>query len=212
MNNTVFVAGVGMIPFVKPGAGADPYPVMLAARAAHLALDDAGVNYRQIQQAYVGYVYGDFHLRPAGGSLRNRHDRDSYLQCQQQLFDRFHGALPDGGGQWETGAIKSTLALGFEQMAPGALNYVFNDRPAPLEHFTDEAQRTSGQRAGTHGHPALRQRRSGNTRNATAPAPRRSPRSPRRAGAIRAAQRAGHLPPAGHGGGGAGLARGLRRA
>jgi acetyl-CoA acetyltransferase len=44
----------------------------------------------------------------------------------------------------ESGVVDCALALGFEQMAPGALNYVFNDRPAPLERFTDEAERASG--------------------------------------------------------------------
>ena len=53
----VFVAGVGMIPFAKPGAS-EPYDVMGAAAAVD-ALADAGVAYREVQQAYVGYVYGD---------------------------------------------------------------------------------------------------------------------------------------------------------
>ena len=57
MTSQSHVAGVGMIPFVKPGANA-PYPVM-GAEAARLALADAGVGYDRIQQAYVGYVYGD---------------------------------------------------------------------------------------------------------------------------------------------------------
>ena len=46
-----------MIPFVKPGANA-PNNVM-GAEATKLALDDAGIDYDQIQQAYVGYVCGD---------------------------------------------------------------------------------------------------------------------------------------------------------
>ena len=57
MGRDVFVSGVGMIPFVKPGANA-PYPDM-AAQATRLALADAGVGYDLVQQAYVGYVYGD---------------------------------------------------------------------------------------------------------------------------------------------------------
>src|SRR5688572_31729350 len=57
MTSSVYVAGVGMIPFVKPGANA-PYPVM-GAEATRLALADAGVGYEMIQQAYAGYVYGD---------------------------------------------------------------------------------------------------------------------------------------------------------
>src|SRR5665647_748105 len=57
MSSRAYVAGVGMIQFEKPGANA-PYHVMGAA-ATRLALGDAGVDYGQIQQAYVGYVYGD---------------------------------------------------------------------------------------------------------------------------------------------------------
>ena len=57
MQRPVHVIGVGMIPFTKPGASA-PYTVM-GAQAAKLALDDAAVDYRHVQQAYVGYVYGD---------------------------------------------------------------------------------------------------------------------------------------------------------
>lgn len=53
----VFVAGVGMIPFSKPGKS-DSFDVM-AEQAIGLALREAGVEYRSVQQAYAGYVYGD---------------------------------------------------------------------------------------------------------------------------------------------------------
>ena len=53
----VYVVGVGMVPFTKPGAS-ESYNTM-GAKAARLALDDAGVDYALVQQAYVGYVYGD---------------------------------------------------------------------------------------------------------------------------------------------------------
>ena len=51
------VAGVGMIPFKKPDA-ANVY-VAMGSEAARRALADAGLAYTNIQQAYVGYVYGD---------------------------------------------------------------------------------------------------------------------------------------------------------
>ena len=57
MVNDAVVAGVGMIPFVKPGRGA-VYAEM-GSSAARAALEDAGIDYAQVQQAYVGYVYGD---------------------------------------------------------------------------------------------------------------------------------------------------------
>ena len=52
-----WVVGVGMVPFRKPGASA-PYDAM-GAEATRLALQDAGLDYRDVQQAYAGFVYGD---------------------------------------------------------------------------------------------------------------------------------------------------------
>ena len=57
MNRKVWVAGVGMIPFSKPGAS-EAYTVM-GASAVRQALRDAGLQYDAVQQAYAGYVYGD---------------------------------------------------------------------------------------------------------------------------------------------------------
>ena len=95
---TSFVAGVGMIPFTKPGAN-EPYPQM-AAKATRQALADAGIGYELVQQAYVGYVYGD---STAGqrARLRGRHDRHPGRQRQQQLLHRLDRAVPGppGGGQ-----------------------------------------------------------------------------------------------------------------
>ena len=57
MSSQAYVAGVGMIPFTKPGAS-EPYHVM-GSEALRRALSDAGIDYAAVQQAYVGYVYGD---------------------------------------------------------------------------------------------------------------------------------------------------------
>ena len=56
MADKVHVAGVGMTRFVKPGHGVYRE---LGAAAVRDALSDAGLDYSAIQQAYVGYVYGD---------------------------------------------------------------------------------------------------------------------------------------------------------
>ena len=69
MTHKVFVVGVGMIPFKKPGDSL-PYHEMGAA-AIRLALADAGVGYDAIQQAYAGYVYGDSTVRPARRCTRS---------------------------------------------------------------------------------------------------------------------------------------------
>src|SRR5436190_2940790 len=56
--NRVFVIGVGMTKFEKPGSREWDYPDM-AREAGTKALEDAGVDYDQIEQAAVGYVYGE---------------------------------------------------------------------------------------------------------------------------------------------------------
>ena len=59
MANKVYVVGVGMTKFEKPGSreGWD-YPDM-ARESGTKALTDAGVDYREIEQGYVGYCSGD---------------------------------------------------------------------------------------------------------------------------------------------------------
>jgi acetyl-CoA acetyltransferase len=137
MTSRVYVAGVGMIPFVKPGANA-PYPVM-GAEATALALADAGVSYDMIQQAYVGYVYGDstcgqralYQVGMTGIPIINVNNNCSTGST----------ALFMARQAIESGALDCVLALGFEQMKPGALGAVFTDRPSAFEDFdavTDE--------------------------------------------------------------------------
>ena len=55
----VFVVGVGMTKFEKPGRreGWD-YPQM-AKESGTKALEDAGIDYTEVEQGYVGYVAGD---------------------------------------------------------------------------------------------------------------------------------------------------------
>ncbi len=57
MSTKVKVIGVGMVKFVKPGTQ-EPYEIM-AAKAIKSALQDAGIEYNEVQQAYASYIYGD---------------------------------------------------------------------------------------------------------------------------------------------------------
>lgn len=127
----VIVAGVGMIPFAKPGASA-PYHEM-GTEAARLALADAGLGYETIQQAYVGYVYGDstcgqralYHVGMTGIPIVNVNNNCSTgstaLFMARQMI--------------ASGALDCVLAVGFEQMKPGALGSVYTDRPSAFEEF-----------------------------------------------------------------------------
>nr|WP_309233853.1 hypothetical protein [Conexibacter sp. W3-3-2] len=89
----VFVIGVGMTKFEKPGSKQWDYPDM-AREAGTTALEDAGVGYEQIEAAAAGYVYGEL-LRRAG-ALRAGNHRNPGVQRQQQLLDRIDRALPGG--------------------------------------------------------------------------------------------------------------------
>eukprot|EP00295_Goniomonas_pacifica_P048134 CAMPEP_0175923530 /NCGR_PEP_ID=MMETSP0108-20121206/14619_1 /TAXON_ID=195067 ORGANISM="Goniomonas pacifica, Strain CCMP1869" /NCGR_SAMPLE_ID=MMETSP0108 /ASSEMBLY_ACC=CAM_ASM_000204 /LENGTH=431 /DNA_ID=CAMNT_0017246535 /DNA_START=8 /DNA_END=1303 /DNA_ORIENTATION=- len=53
----VFVVGVGMTKFVQAGKGPDFF--VMSKEAASMALADAKLDYSRIQQAVVGYNYGD---------------------------------------------------------------------------------------------------------------------------------------------------------
>ncbi|MDT4926078.1 MAG: acetyl-CoA acyltransferase [Pseudonocardiales bacterium] len=130
MVGTVFVVGVGMTKFEKPGRreGWD-YPAM-ANESGTRALADAGIAYDQVEQAFVGYVYGEstagqravYELGMTGIPVVNVNNNCStgstalYLAAQA-----IRGGLAD-----------CTLALGFEKMQPGSLTSSYNDREQPM--------------------------------------------------------------------------------
>lgn len=140
MNQKIVVAGVGMIPFVKPGTS-DPYPVM-AANAGRQALADATISYEQIQQAYVGYVYGDstagqkavYGIGMTGIPIFNVNNNCSTGSTALYLARQ---AI-------SSGAADCVLALGFEQMNAGPLRVGFDDRPSPFEDFDHETDMLVG--------------------------------------------------------------------
>lgn len=140
MSRDVFVAGVGMIPFAKPGKN-DPY-YQMAATATGLALTDAGVAYDAVQQAYVGYVYGDstsgqralYEVGMTGIPIVNVNNNCSTGSTALYLARQAVAS----------GAADCVLALGFEQMTPGALGSVFNDRPSPFDLFEAETDALVG--------------------------------------------------------------------
>ncbi|MBP2427356.1 lipid-transfer protein [Bradyrhizobium elkanii] len=137
MTSRTYVAGVGMIAFVKPGANA-PYHVM-GAEAAKLALADAGLDYGRVQQAYVGYVYGDSTcgqraLYPVGMTGIPIVNVNNNCSTGSTALFLARQAI-------ESGAADCVMALGFEQMKPGALGAVFTDRPSAFDDFDAAADK-----------------------------------------------------------------------
>ena len=129
--NRAFVAGIGMIPFTKPGASL-PYD-QLGSTAIQAALEDGGIDYNDVQQAFAGYVYGDstcgqkaiYNVGMTGIPIINVNNNcstgSSALYLARQAVQH--------------GIVDCALAVGFEQMKPGALGTVFEDRPSAFEKF-----------------------------------------------------------------------------
>jgi acetyl-CoA acyltransferase len=138
--NRVFVVGVGMTKFEKPGRreGWD-YPDM-ARESGTKALEDAGIEFDRIEEAYVGYVYGEstageravYELGMTGIPITNVNNNCSTGSTALYLAARaIRGGLAD-----------CVLALGFEKMQPGSLSLdSYGDREAPmLKHMKAMAE------------------------------------------------------------------------
>ncbi|MCW8158401.1 lipid-transfer protein [Stutzerimonas stutzeri] len=117
MSNKALVAGVGMVKFTKPGKS-EMYDVM-GAQAINSALADAGIEYSQVQQAYAGFVSGD---TCSGQTALYR------VGLTQIPIINVNNACASGSSALFlarqavlSGVVDVALAVGFEQMNPGAL-------------------------------------------------------------------------------------------
>ena len=133
MTNRTFVIGVGMTKFAKPGTKEGDYPDW-AREAGERALEDAGISYTEIEQAFAGYCYGDstcgqraiYGLGLTGVPVVNVNNNcstgSSALYLARQAIK---GGLAD-----------CALALGFEKMERGSLGTKYTDRTNPMDrHF-----------------------------------------------------------------------------
>ena len=128
MKRRVNVIGVGMTKFAKPGSSPDYHE--MAREAGQIALKDAGIPYAEVEQAFVGYVYGDstcgqravYELGLTGIPVVNVNNN-----CSTGSTAIFLARQAIEGGLAEC-----VLALGFEKMERGALGAKFNDRENPM--------------------------------------------------------------------------------
>ncbi len=139
MGRKVFVIGVGMTKFEKPGSREWDYPDM-AREAGTNALKDAGINYDEVQMAAVGYCYGDsttgqrglYELGLTGIPVMNVNNNCSTGSTALYLANKFI----------EGGLYDCTLALGFEKMEKGSLGIKYTDRETPMgPHFKNMVDR-----------------------------------------------------------------------
>jgi acetyl-CoA acyltransferase len=130
MSNRTFVIGVGMTKFEKPGSRDWDYPDM-AMEAGTKALEDAGIPYDAIEQAFVGYCYGDstcgqravYQLGLTGIPVVNVNNN-----CSTGSSALFMARQAIKGG-----LADCALALGFEKMEKGSLGVKYTDRTNPID-------------------------------------------------------------------------------
>ena len=130
MDNKVYVVGVGMTKFEKPGSKEWDYPDM-AQEAGTKALEDAGIPYSEIQQAVVGYCYGDstagqravYTLGLTGIPIYNVNNNCATGSTALFMAKQFV----------EAGINDCVLALGFEKMEKGSLGMKYTDRVNPMD-------------------------------------------------------------------------------
>jgi acetyl-CoA acetyltransferase len=134
MTRPVFVAGVGMTKFEKPGSRDWDYPDMVQ-EAGTKALADAGIEFGDVQQVVAGYVAGDscsgqravYTLGETGVPVYNVNNNCSTGST----------ALMLGRQLIEGGIADIVLAVGFEKMQRGSLGVGFTDRTNPLGRHLD---------------------------------------------------------------------------
>ena len=130
MGNKVYVVGVGMTKFEKPGSKEWDYPDM-AEQAGTRALEDAGIAYDLVEQAAVGYCYGDstcgqravYTLGLTGIPIYNVNNNCATGSTALFMGKQFV----------EAGIADCVLALGFEKMEKGSLGTHFTDRTNPMD-------------------------------------------------------------------------------
>jgi len=142
MTNRTYVVGVGMSKFDKPGTKDGDYPDW-AKEAGTAALQDAGIGYGEIEQAYAAYCYGDstygqrclYELGMTGIPVINVHNNCS--TGSSALFLARQAVLG--------GIVECALALGFEKMEKGSLGMKYMDRtPAMDKHMGAMVQGRGG--------------------------------------------------------------------
>ena len=133
LKSRVFIVGTGLIPMIRP-RGLRDTPSM-ALEACSKAFLDAGMTMDAVEMAFAGYVYGDscagqraiYQLGMTQIPIINVNNNCSTGSTALALARTMVG----------TGTVDVALALGFEQMSPGALSSNWTDRVSPLEPWME---------------------------------------------------------------------------
>ena len=137
MSNRTFVIGVGMTKFEKPGSRGTGTTPTWRAEAGTKALADAGIAYDEVEQAFVGYCYGDSTSGPAG-RLRARPDRHPGRQRQQQLLHRLDRAVPRAPGRRRAASPTACSRSASRRWRTARSAMKFTDRTSPMDKHLED--------------------------------------------------------------------------
>lgn len=147
MSQRVFVIGVGMTKFEKPGSREGWDYHHMGSEAGTLALEDAKVPYDAVEEAYLAYCWGDstsgqkalYEIGLTGIPAVNVNNACATGSSALYLARK---AIASGEAD-------CTIAIGFEKMVKGSIAANFTDR-------SGTAERHYMQLAGKHGYdPAV---------------------------------------------------------
>ena len=114
----VFIVGVGMTKFLKPGSHELSY-IELGSLAVRRALNDSSLKYTDVESAYVGYVFNEscagqrvlYEVGMTGIPVVNLNNN---CATGSTAFNMAYNSV-------KAGLTDCSLALGFDQMKPGPL-------------------------------------------------------------------------------------------
>jgi acetyl-CoA acetyltransferase len=140
MSSKTVVLGAGMAPFRKPGEH-EPYPVMVGT-AVRAALEDAGIGYDLVREAYAGYCLADstagqralYEVGLTGIPIFNVNNNCATGSTALMLARRAIDA----------GAADCVLVVGFEEMPKRPGPQPFADKKNPIDRHVAALERMQG--------------------------------------------------------------------
>ena len=139
-NINSYVLGVGLTQFIKPRRSRD-YPE-LGYEAGVKAMLDAKIDYDQVDMGVACYCYGD--------TTSGQRIFYQFGMSTIPIYNTNNACATGSTGLHlartfvRNGAADCVLVIGFEQMSPGSIKSIWDDRPSPMGLSTQMMEETHG--------------------------------------------------------------------
>jgi sterol carrier protein 2 len=138
--NRVFIVGVGMTKFLKPGSHDMTY-IDLGKQAIERALKDSSLSYDKVEEAYVGYVFqsscaGQRVLYEVGMTGIPVVNVNNNCATGSTAFNLAYNSV-------KYGKVSCALALGFDQMQKGPLPMEPTQKNHPVYKYAEPLLRNN---------------------------------------------------------------------